>query len=303
VTLVGTTTPDNLSSTQGGGTFTLKSGAIFDGTSTENVALLGTNLAEKNSLEVGTTFTAYSKSIKVVGTFDSGNNFSNNMVIMPLASVQTLTSQAGSITNAVVMVDSVSNIDSTTTAVKTALGDKADVTNSAETAKTVLAPLENIKSISMVSLIGSLVAGSVIILLTMMMIVRERRREIGVLKAIGATNSKVMLQFMIEAITLTVFGMVLGLAVGIFGSDPVTKLLVQNSENATQQVGQAGRGVGRMMAFAGQGMNNIRNIQTNVGWNIILYGFGVALVIAVVGSTIPAWFISKVRPAEVMRAE
>ena len=36
------------------------------------------------------------------------------------------------------------------------------------------------------------VAGAIIIFLTMMMIVRERRREIGVLKAIGASNVNVV---------------------------------------------------------------------------------------------------------------
>lgn len=300
VTLLGTTAPSNLSSTQGGGTFTLKSGEIFDGAGSEKIALIGSTLAEKNKLSVGSTFTAYDNQVKVVGIFDSGNTFSNNLVIMPLATVQTLTNQSGNISNAVVNVDSVSNVDAVTTTVKDILGDKADVTNSAETTKNILAPLENIKSISTVSLLGSLIAGSVIILLTMMMIVRERRREIGVLKAIGANNLKVVGQFVVESLTLTVMGSIIGLVIGIYGSNPVTKLLVQSSS----QTGGEARGVGgKMMMFATQGGDSIRSLQTNVGWDILLYGLGVALVIAIVGSALPALFISKVRPAEVMRAE
>jgi ABC-type antimicrobial peptide transport system permease subunit len=40
-----------------------------------------------------------------------------------------------------------------------------------------------------------------------------------------------------------------------------------------------------------------------VGWSIVAYGFGTAMVIAVIGSALPAFFIAKIRPAEVMRAE
>jgi len=301
ITVLGTTDPTNLSSTLGGGSFKLESGNVFDVNSADSIALIGKNLALKNNLKVGSTFSAYNTPIKVVGIFDSGNNFSNNQVIIPITTLQKLTSQAGQITSATVKVDSVANIDAVTESIKGVLGDKADITNSAEQVKQVVTPLENIKSISTISLIGSLIAGSIIILLTMIMIVRERRKEIGVLKAIGASNIKVTIQFVTESLTLTVLGAFFGLIIGVFGSNPVTKLLVQNSTNTANNFGPGsggGRGLGRMMEFTG-----MRNIQANVGWEIIVYGLLVALVIAIVGSAIPSWFISKIRPAEVMRKE
>jgi len=301
ITVSGTTAPTNLSTTMGGGTFKLESGNVFDGKSNENVALVGKNLATKNNLKVGSTFTAYNATVKVVGIFDSGNDFSNNQVVVPLASLQTLTSQPGQMTSATINVDSVTNIDSVTQSVKKTLGDTADVTNSAEQVKQVVTPLENIMSISTISLIGSLIAGSIIILLTMIMIVRERRREIGILKAIGANNIVITSQFIVESLTLTFMGAIIGLLIGVFGSNPMTKLLVQNSTSTVTGGGPGmggGRGIGRIMEFAG-----VRTLQANVGWDIILYGLLAALIIAVIGSAIPSWFISRIRPAEVMRAE
>jgi ABC-type antimicrobial peptide transport system permease subunit len=47
----------------------------------------------------------------------------------------------------------------------------------------------------------------------------------------------------------------------------------------------------------------VKNIKTNVGLPLLLEGLGAGILIAVVGSAIPAWFIAKVRPAEVMRGE
>lgn len=302
VTVNGTTDPTNLSSsTQGGGTFTLKSGKVFASDSTENVAVVGTTLAEKNSLSVGSTFTAYGTTITVVGIFDAGNTFSNNQVIMPLATVQTLSEQADSITSASVTVDSVENVASVTTAIQSTLGSAADVTNDSERAAETIKPLENIKTISLYSLLGAVAAGAVIIFMTMIMIVRERRREIGVIKAIGASNVKVAGQFMAEAVTLTLLAAVIGIVIGVAAANPITDMLVTNSTSSSQT---ATPGNGRVLRGAVGGVqSSVTNITASVGWDIILYGLGAAIVIAIIGSGVASLFIAKIRPAEVMRVE
>jgi len=302
VTVNGTTNPTNLSDTQGGGTFKLTSGKVFSSTSSDDVAVIGSSLATKNNLKVGSTFTAYSTTITVVGTFDAGNTFSNNQVIMPLKTVQKLSDQAGDITSATANIDSITNVDSATTAVKNALGSAADVTNAAAQAQTTIAPLKNIQSISLYSLLGAVVAGAVIILLTMVMIVRERRREIGVIKAIGASNIKIMIQFMTEAITLTLLGSIIGIGIGVVAGNPITKLLVNNSTNSSAGPSTGGGPGAVIRTFGGIG-NSLSSVHGSVGWSIILYGLGGAIVIAIVGSTLASYFIAKVRPAEVMRAE
>ncbi|HZL07859.1 MAG TPA: FtsX-like permease family protein, partial [Candidatus Dormibacteraeota bacterium] len=270
---------------------------------TGNVALVGSSLASKNNLKVGSTFTAYNTSITVVGIFDAGNTFSNNQVIMPLATAQTLSGQAGDITSATVNVDSITNVNGVTSSVEKTLGSAADVTNAAATAQQTVAPLQNIQTISLYSLVGAVVAGAVIILLTMIMIVRERRREIGVLKAIGASSAKVMFQFMTEAVTLTVLGAVIGIGLGVAAGNPITKLLVNNSTSITASApGGFGGGAVRR-GFGGGFRNSLSSIHASVGWSIILYGFAAAIIIAVAGSAIASFFIAKVRPAEVMRAE
>lgn len=299
VTVNGTTSPTDLSG-RGGGTFSLKSGTVFSGASTDTVALVGSTLATKNNLKVGSTFTAYGTSITVHGIFDAGNTFANNQVIMPLATVQKLSGQAGAITDATASVDSITNIDAVTTTITKTLGSAADVTNAAAQAKQSIAPLENIQAISLYSLIGAIVAGAAIILLTMIMIVRERRREIGVIKAIGASNAKVVFQFMSEAVTLTLMGAAIGIGLGFIAGNPITRLLVNNSTNSVVAApgGLSGGGFRRL----GLG-RSLSNIHAAVGWSIILDGLAAALIIALVGSAIASFFIAKVRPAEVMRAE
>ena len=301
VTVLGTNTPTNLSNTQGGGTFTLNSGSVFASNSSADTALVGTSLATKNNLKVGSTFTAYGTTITVVGIFDAGNTFSNSQLIMPLATVQTLSSQVGDLTSVTLNVDSIANVASVTSAAQKALGSAADVTNAAAQAQTTIAPLQNIQTISLYSLIGAVGAGAIIILLTMIMIVRERRREIGVIKAIGASNIKVMLQFTFEALTLTFLGAVVGILLGVVAGNPITHLLVTNSTTSATTGGTgAVRAGGRGFGFI---RNNVSSIHAAVGWSIILDGLVAALIIAVVGSALSSFFIAKIRPAEVMRVD
>lgn len=288
----------------GGDSVSFTSGQAFDASKDENAAVVGKSIAEKNSLSVGSVFTAYNTEIKVVGIYDTGNTFANNGVIVPLSTLQRLSGQSGAITSATITVNSVDNIDGTVTAIKTALGDKADVVSNQASAKTAVEPLESVKTISTYSLFGALGAGAVIILLTMMMIVRERRREIGVMKAIGSSNAKTMVQFVSEAVTLTFLGLMVGLVIGMFASQPITKVLVNNSSSntATAQRGP-GFGMGRPGSATNSALRSVQNVQASVGLDTIAYGIGIAFLIAVIGSALPALAISKVRPAEVMRAD
>lgn len=302
---------NDLSDTQALNVSQLKitSGETFDAGSDSSVALIGMDLASKNNLKAGSTFSAYNTNIKVSGIYDSGNKFSNSGIIMPIKAVQRLSNQSGQINNIIVQTDSMDNLSSVQSTIKTKLGDKADVVSSEDSATQAVQPLENIKTISLYSLIGALIAGSVIIFLTMLMIVRERRKEIGVLKAIGASNIKVTLQFIVESIVLALMGGILGIIGGFAFSNPIIKALVSSSSSSNASGGPGGgpgpgRGMGMMMRLGGAVpgiQNNLRNIQAVVGVNIIFYGLLIAIIIAILGSAIPAFLISKVRPAEVMR--
>jgi putative ABC transport system permease protein len=290
----------------------LTSGSMIDGNSSGYTALVGKTLADKNKLAIGDTFTAYGKKITVAGIYKSDNQFENNGLIMPIATVQKLTDQAGAATAATVTVDSSDNVSSTVAALKSALGDKADITSQEDQAKDSLAPLEGIASLATAGVIGASVAGAVIVLLSMIMVVRERRREIGVIKAIGGTNAKVIVQFVTEALTLTIVGGILGLALGILTSGPLTKSLVSNSDTDNPSLSAGPSNItngpramrsGGLRGISDQLGTNIKDVTSTLTPEIMLESIGIILLIAIIGSAVPAWAIARVRPAEVLRTE
>ncbi len=318
IQILGTTNPAKLAN---GTDTTITSGKLISGTKDSNDAMVSTDMASKNNLKVGSTFTAYGATLTVAGIFDSGTKGGNDVVVVSLPALQRLSGQGNVVSDASVTVNSADNLSTAVTAVKSRLGSSADVTSSLDEANNTIQPLKNVQNISMISLIGAVIAGAIIVLLTMVMIVRERRREIGILKAIGASNIKVIFQFMSEALTFTILAAVIGLIIGVAGGNPVTNALVTNSTNSSQSSDTGPSGGVRTFASgggptifqrAGGGLvrrnfggveNTLKNINANIGWNILAYGLGVAAIIAVVGSGTAGWFIAKVRPAEVMRSE
>ncbi len=324
IQILGTTNPSQL---QNDSKAVVKSGKLIDGTKDTDDAMVSTDMASKNDLKVGSTFTAYGQTLTVAGIFDTGTKGGNDVVVVSLAALQRLSNQAGVVTDATATVDSVANLSAATSAIKNSLGSSADVVSPQDQANDTIQPLKTIQSVSLYSLIGAIVAGAVIIFLVMLMVVRERRREIGVLKAIGAGNLRVVGQFMVEAVTLTVLAAVVGILISVVAADPITKTLVNNSSNSASNSSQTiggptvrgdsgtvsvgggsgfSRGNGRFVA-PGQGLgrigSGITNINAAVGWSVIGYGLGAAIVIALAGSAIASFSISKVRPAEVLRTE
>lgn len=301
-TVTGTTDPNSVATN--GGSLTITSGATIDGNSGDNIALVGKDLASKNNLSVGSTFTAYSQTFTVKGIFTTGNTFQDSGLIVPLKTLQTLTDQSGAVTSVTVNADSSDNVAAVVSSLKSSLGDQADITSEQQRAESSVSSLNSISNLATTGVIGATIAAAVIVLLMMTMIVRERKREIGVIKAIGGTDVKVIGQFITEALTLTIIGGIIGIAFGIAVSGSITEGLVQNQANSTassvRQGGIGGPGGGGFFRGAQRGL---QNVTSTVNPAVIATGVGLTLLIAIVGSAVPAWLIARIRPAEVLRTE
>ncbi len=154
----------------------------------------------------------------------------------------------------------------------------------ATTMTSVLKTVQSIIGILQLVLVAiasiALVVASIGIMNTMLTSVMERTREIGIMKAIGATNKDIMSIFIIEGMLVSSLGGIIGIILGVFGSQGLTMIL-----NSFMMMG---------------GSSNLTPVITVMS---VVLAVTVSLIVGVLSSLYPAWKAARMSPIEAVRYE
>jgi putative ABC transport system permease protein len=206
-----------------------------DVTAARKVVVLGPTTAESifgTAEPVGKNVLLNSIQFTVVGVLQakgsSGLQNADDVAIAPISAVQNSLAGYGSLSQIAVQAtsaDSVSLAQSEITAILNArhgirLGGTADyqIQNSEQLLATRTSATETFTVLLAAVAAISLLVGGIGVTNIMLVTVTERIREIGIRKAIGAPRSAILGQFLAEATMLSLFGGLLGVAIGLVGS-------------------------------------------------------------------------------------
>jgi putative ABC transport system permease protein len=328
IIVTGTDDPNSLSPLGvGGGNITLTSGRSFTkGDAGTDVAVIGQALATANNLSVGGTFTldsttadstaaATTTTLTVIGVYTTGTSFGDNALALPIDTARAIFDRGNEIDQATVKADTVDDVNRVATDIKNTLGtEKADVTIALSTLDSISSSISDAKSSSQVGMIAALVASAAIILFSVGLVARQRIREIGILKAVGASGWNVVGQFAVETGFTALAAAFLGALATFPLAQTVANGLVANPSTPAvgpgglvTVAGSGGAGGGLFFSVSGNATTSangiLGSVNVAVSPQVFLYAIAIAIALALIATIVPVWYVGRVRPAEVLRNE
>lgn len=164
----------------------------------------------------------------------------------------------------------------------------------------VVGPVEGLAKISNVFLIVVLALGGIILILLSALSIRERKYEIGVLRAMGMKKGKVALGLLTEMIAITAMCLVVGLGAGILAAQPVSNMLLSSQVAAAENKGFGGeddRSYGVQNSTGQQPLSELKiNLSAAAVGEISL----IALLLAGISSIAGIVYITRYEPMKIL---
>jgi len=239
--------------------------------------LFGTTNPIGEQLRIGNVQFEIKGVMQVKGTGPAGVDMDNRIYI-PLSTLMRRVANIDFISAVKVRLMPSQDMDKTTASIRALLRERHKLAPGTPDDFTISTPTEVTKMaekvvgtfnifLALVAAI-SLIAGGVVVANIMLISVNERRKEIGLRKAVGAQRKDIMLQFLFEAIAVTLTGGIIGIVLGAVGA----KIL----EAITQ-------------------------IPTSVSWESVLAGVAFSSLVGIIAGLQPAKKAASLQPIEALR--
>ncbi|MCY9545578.1 ABC transporter permease [Lysinibacillus xylanilyticus] len=291
----------------------------------QNVALMEKRLAEQNKIKVGDKVKIQSGDkkktleVEIIGIYETEEQgiIQNpppmmdpaNKLYMPHSTLKKLEADEGNMSSiqVVYFLNDPLDIDAFKKEAKQSDIDfkyfKLDAHDSLY--KQMIGPIENISSTSQMIIYIVSIAGAIILGLIIMLSIKARRKEMGILLSIGEEKWKLMAQFMVEVVCIAILAFALSLATGAKVSQFIGDSLL-SSEIATASEEENPQNSGAVMVSGPGGTlqneteDPIDEIDVSItGADLGKMG-GIGLAIAILATLLPALSILRLNPKQIL---
>ena len=254
-----------------------------------NSVLVGEQLATEMNLKVGkeiSLVSAENKEIKLIvrGIFKTGFlDYDSNLAIVPLETMQILSDQGKVVTEIGIKVEHPEKVEGILNQVRNTVNSKEYSVISWKTINQNLlkaVQFERFVLIAILSLLLIIASFAVSVILNM--IVREKIKDIGILKSIGYTNNNVRKIFTIEGLIIGVFGMILA-----SGISPLVLMALKSL----------------FKMYMKGGTYYLEELPLYISQKELLIIYGVTFVVVFLSTIFPAARAAKLKPVEALKYE
>ena len=246
----------------------MKEGRIMEDNASE--AILGEIYAEDNNYSVGDKIKIDGEEFEVVGIYETGDQNMAGGVFTSISKVGELMDDEDSISNIYVKVNKGEDPQTVADRIDEKYGDNITTVTSVMEMTQMADMLNMLQASTWAISLLAIVVGGLGIINTMLMSVFERTREIGVLKAVGWSNRKILTMIVGESLVITIVSAIIGSLIGFLACT----------------------------LFGPQ-----MGIEPLFTPKIFIQAFAIAIVVGIIGGIYPAIKAVKLPPTEALRYE
>ena len=256
-------------------------------------ALIGAELAKRTGLEVGddaeiiavassgSSASSTRRQVRVAGTFRTGLfEYDSTWVYVPLVAAEAFAGGEHAVSVISVQVEDIYAVKDVSTRIRELLGGGYTIVDWQEANRPLFTALELERRVGMVIIALIILIAALNITTTLILVVMERRRDIAILNAMGATRGSIMTIFIVEGALVGLAGAVIGVLLGAFATFIANRF--------------------KLISLPAD-VYSIANVPLNLQLRDVLLSAFVAFALSTLATIYPARAAAKVRPAELLR--
>lgn len=247
----------------------------------ESGVVIGVELASQFNLKPGSTITVRDEQLSVEGVLASTGGRDDYTLFIPLPTAQRLFKSVDRVSYAAVTVDNMERIDSYIEQISVETGGLGVISDK-QMLKSVLTIVGSVNITLQLIAAVSVLAAAFGIINTMMTATYERKREIGILQALGARQSTIFNAFLLESGFYGLIGGITGVLTGLLASILVAPYISNNAFTTLVK----GSGTGSLIDF-----------------KLIAGSVVFSTIVAIIAGLYPAWRAARLSPVEAISYE
>ncbi len=287
--------------------------AVFIGQemATNNNILIGDYIeliVPKGALTVRTGLTPGMEQFRVIGFFKTEYyDFDTKLVILSLPQAQRLFEIGDAVTGIGIKIHDVYRAGKVSERINAVLGYEYLTMTAEEKNRNLFYALQLEKLIMMIILFLVIISAGFTIMGTLVMVVMEKRKAVGILKSMGAKPNSIMVIFILEGFFIGIIGSLLGVICGIAAALNLDAIIrwVENTINGIMGgiYTLFNMGLYTRINLVPSHVYYIEGIPTEVNPEMVVFIAIIAVFLCTVSAIFPAWSASRLQPVETIRYE